>query len=63
MKEINLWGVYVAPFASWLVLAAVVYLPVRWWFDRIEVQQWFWHRRLFDTAIFVIILSVIGLLS
>ena len=63
MKEINLWGVYVAPFAGWLVLAAVVYLPLRWWFDRIEVHQWFWHRRLFDAAIFVIILSVIGLLS
>ena len=63
MKEVDLFGIYVAPFAAWLVLAAIIFFPLRAWFDRIEVQRWFWHRRLFDMAVFVIILSLIGLLA
>ncbi|HUB68098.1 MAG TPA: DUF1656 domain-containing protein [Candidatus Methylacidiphilales bacterium] len=58
----NIFGIYVAPFAAYFVAAIIVFVPMRMWFDRIEIQKWVWHRSLFDTAAFVIILSVIGLL-
>jgi Protein of unknown function (DUF1656) len=61
IKEIDIFGVYFAPFAGFLVAAFIVFVPLRSWFDRIEIQQFVWHRPLFDLAIFVIILSVIGL--
>jgi uncharacterized membrane protein len=61
MKEINVFGIYIAPFAGFILWSLLVYFPLRRWLDRIEVQKWVWHRPLFDTAVFVIILSVIGL--
>jgi hypothetical protein len=32
------------------------------WFDRIRIQRWVWHRPLFDTAVYVILLSILGLI-
>jgi len=62
IKEINLCGIYVAPFAAYLVGTMLVFFAVRAWFDRIEIQRWVWHRRLFELAVFLIVLSLIGLL-
>ena len=62
LKEIDIFGVYVAPFAAYFFWTYVVFVPLRIWFDRIQIQQWIWHRPLFDTATFIIILSVIGLI-
>jgi protein AaeX len=62
LKEINIEGVYVAPFVGFLFLALLVFIPVRMLFDRYQIQKWVWHRQLFDISIFVIILSLIGLM-
>ncbi len=62
LKEINIDGVFVSPFAGYLVVALLVFLPLRTIFDRYAIQRWVWHRSLFDVSIFVIILSVIGLM-
>ena len=61
LKEINVAGIYFAPFAGYLVFAYLLFVPLKWWFDRVEIQKWVWHRPLFDTAAFIIILSLIGL--
>ena len=61
LKEVDIFGVYVAPFAAYLFWAYVIFVPLRILLDRMEIQKWVWHRPLFDTALFVIILSVIGL--
>ena len=62
LKEINLDGVFIAPFAAYLFAALLIFIPVRILFDRYEIQRWVWHRQLFDAAIFTIILSLIGLM-
>lgn len=62
IKEVDVFGVYVAPFAAYLFWAFLLFIPLRWWLDRIEIQKYVWHRPLFDTATFIILLSVIGLL-
>jgi hypothetical protein len=62
IKEVNICGMYFAPFAAYVVAAFIIFVPVRMWFDRIEIQKWVWHRPLFDTATYIIILSVIGLI-
>lgn len=62
IKEVDFFGIYLAPFAAYLFWAFVLFVPLRRWFDRIEIQKWIWHRPLFDTATFLIILSVIGLM-
>lgn len=63
LKEVNLFGIYLAPFAAYLFWAYLVFIPTRMWLDRIQIQKHVWHRPLFDTAIFIIILSLIGLVS
>src|ERR1700677_4803775 len=62
IKEINLDGIYVAPFAGYLFFALIIFIPVRMLFDRFAIQRWVWHRALFDASVFVIILSLIGLI-
>jgi hypothetical protein len=62
LKEINICGVFVAPFAGYLVLALLVFYPIYRLFDRYAIQRWVWHRPLFDFSIFIIILSLIGLM-
>ena len=62
LKEINLEGVFVAPFTGYLVVALLIFIPVRILFDRYEIQRWVWHRQLFDISVFIIILSLIGLM-
>jgi len=62
LKEINIEGVFIAPFAGYLFAAVLIFLPVRMLFDRWAIQRYVWHRPLFDTSVFIIILSLIGLM-
>jgi hypothetical protein len=62
LKEINLYGIFIAPFVGYLVAALLIFIPVRILFDRYEIQRWVWHRQLFDISVFIIILSLIGLM-
>lgn len=62
MKEINLFGAYTAPFFLYFCIALALFALLRPLFDRWEVERWFWHRHLFDFAVFIIILSLVGLM-
>ena len=62
IKEVDICGIFLAPFAAYLFWAYLIFIPVKWWFDRIQIQNWIWHRPLFDTATFIIILSLVGLI-
>jgi len=62
IKEINIYGVFIAPFAAYVLAALLLFIPVRILFDRYAIQRWVWHRPLFDISILVIILSLIGLM-
>ena len=62
LKEINLDGIFIAPFAGYLAVALILFFPLRLLFDRFAIHRWVWHRPLFDISIFVIILSLIGLI-
>jgi hypothetical protein len=62
LKEINICGVFFAPFAGYVVLALLVFYPLRLLFDRWAIQRYVWHRPLFDISVYVIILSLIGLI-
>jgi hypothetical protein len=61
IKEIDIFGIYVAPFAAYLFWTGLLFIPARIWFDRIEIQKWVWHRPLFEVTLFLIVLSLIGL--
>jgi Protein of unknown function (DUF1656) len=62
LKEINLDGIFIAPFAGYLFVAFLIFIPLRHLFDRYAIQGMVWHRPLFDVSVFVIILSLVGLM-
>ncbi len=62
IKEINLFDIFIAPIAGYMAIALIVFLPIRYYFDRIQIQQYVWHRALFDMSVYVIILSLVGLI-
>ena len=61
LKEINLDGIFVSPFALDLFVALLIFLPLRMLLDRWGIQRLVWHRPLFDVSVFVIIVSLIGM--
>jgi len=63
LKEVNIGGIFIAPFAADLFWALVLFYPLRVCFDRWGIERWVWHRSLFDIAVFVILVSVIGLVT
>jgi hypothetical protein len=61
--EINLFGVYIAPIAPIIVAAWVLLIPLRRLVDRFELLRYVWHPALCLFAIYLILLSMIVLLT
>lgn len=59
--EINILGVYVAPFAVMMLAAWVATFPLSLVANRLEVTRRIWHPGLFNLCIYIIILSLIVL--
>ncbi len=55
LKEVNIGGFFIAPFAADLFWALVCFYPLRVCFDRWGLERWVWHRPLLDNSVFVII--------
>lgn len=58
-KEINFCGIFLPPFFLSLLVAGIIYLPLHWLWDRINLQRRVWNRPVFELALFVILLSVV----
>lgn len=59
--EINLFGIYVAPFMVMMVIAWFVTIPLRMVANRYGIARKVWHPGLFNLCIYVIVLSLIVL--
>jgi hypothetical protein len=57
MKEINLDGVFLPPLLGYLAGAAVAWYAVRYLLGRLGVYRFVWHPPLFNTALYLILLS------
>jgi hypothetical protein len=61
--ELNIFGVYVAPIALMMLVAWIATMPLRRFGDRLGLSRMVWHPALFNTAVYVIVLSLIVLLT
>ena len=61
MREVNLFGVYLAPFVVYLVVGAALFLPLKLALDWVGADRIIWHRPLFDVSLFVCIVSSVTL--
>jgi len=57
IKEINLDGIYLPPLLGYLVGTAALWYLVRYLLDRLGVYRFVWHPPLFNTALYVMLLS------
>jgi hypothetical protein len=55
--ELDLFGVYVAPFAGDLFRAALAFLVLRALLARTRLFRRVWHPALFELCLFVLVLS------
>ncbi|MBS7538170.1 DUF1656 domain-containing protein [Ancylobacter lacus] len=60
-SEVNILGVYVAPFAVMLLAASVAMVPLRMIGERVGLARRVWHAGLFELSVYVIVLSLIVL--
>jgi len=57
IKEIDLFGVYVPPMFGYATAAALIWLAMRQCLTWAGAYRFVWHRALFNTALYVLILS------
>jgi hypothetical protein len=62
LSEVNLFGVYVAPISVIMVVAWLATITLRRVADRFGLLRYVWHPALFVFAVYMILLSSIGLL-
>lgn len=58
-RELNLFGVYVAPFMGDLFIAAIVFFLLRWLCSRSGLLSHVWHVALFELCLFVFALTLV----
>ena len=57
IKEIAIDGVYLPPLLGYLAGTGVGWYALRWLLTRLGVYRFIWHPPLFNTALYVILLS------
>jgi len=62
MTELNIAGIYVAPIVLYAIVALPIFLVLRVILARIGFWRIVWHPALFETALYLSILSLLILL-
>ena len=57
--EFDIYGVYFPAFAIFAAIAFVLQLAIRRLLEASGLYRFFWHRALFDVAIYVILLAAV----
>jgi hypothetical protein len=59
IKEINFAGVLLPPLMGYALAAGILWLAVRFALSHADLYRFVWHPPLFNTALYVILLSII----
>ena len=59
IKEINLGGILLPPLMGYALAASLLWLVLRFGLTRASFYRFVWHPPLFNTALYVILLSII----
>lgn len=62
-REIDIFGVYVAPFAPLALIAWLACLPLFRLSSRIGLSRWLWHTSLFNFALYAIVVFTMVLVA
>lgn len=59
--EIDLGGVYVAPFAGSMLIGLLLFVMLRVVLRRTGLTRWAWHLALFETALLASVVALVAL--
>jgi hypothetical protein len=59
ITDLNLVGVYVAPFVPMAIVSAMITIVLLRIADRFGITRRVWHPPLFNSAVYVIVLSLV----
>lgn len=62
ITELNIAGIFVAPIVGHAAAAFVLFLILRWLLAKVGFWRAVWHPALFETALFLSLLSALVLL-
>jgi hypothetical protein len=57
IHEIDLFGVFLPDLLVWIVVAFFLNIPLRHLLSWLGVYRLVWHRPLFDTAVYILLLG------
>ena len=60
-SDMNLFGVYIAPFVPMLIITGIVTGLLVRLANLVGLSRWVWHPALFNIAIYLIVLYVVAL--
>ena len=61
--EVNIFGVFVSPFVPMMLVAWLLTIALRRVGDRLGVTRHTWHPSLFNSAVYVIVLSAVVIVT
>jgi hypothetical protein len=59
IKEINIAGILLPPLMGYALAAAILWFAARFALARTDLYRFVWHPPLFNTALYVILLSLV----
>ena len=62
MKEFVFAGLLISPFVEYALIAALIFIPVRYALVVTRLQRWFWHPLLAEAAIYICVVATLNIL-
>lgn len=61
MREFVLGGLLISPLVRYGIIAALLFIPIRYLLLAVNFNKWFWHPLLAEAALYVCILAVLNI--
>ena len=58
-RETSLFGIYVSPLLTYMVVAGLIYAPLRLLLIRLRVFRWTWNPPLAEMGLFICLTAVL----
>jgi hypothetical protein len=62
VKEFVFAGLLISPFVKYALIAALIFIPVRFVLVVTRLQKWLWHPLLAEAAIYVCFVATLNIL-
>jgi len=57
LKELSIFGIYISPIFIYLLVAALLWLALRWLLTTTRAYRFIWHAPLFNTALYILLFA------